>query len=45
MRAGAAVIAFVYGKVLVFLRFAKFAHDGFGGVEEGRPQVHGHGDV
>jgi hypothetical protein len=34
MRARAAVLAFVQGKVQALLRFAKFAHGCFGSVEE-----------
>ena len=33
MRAGAAVLAFAQREMLALLRFAKFAHGGFGGVE------------
>jgi hypothetical protein len=45
MGAGVAVLAFLQGKMLAFLRFAEFANDGLGRVEQGRAQIHGHGCV
>jgi hypothetical protein len=39
------MVAFAQWEILAFLRFAEFAHDGFGRVEQGRPQIHGYGGV